>query len=475
MTKSASRTAVGILCAIAALAPAAALAHAADRGFVMLLPTGHYMVGGALAVLASFTALALIPPEPLDRLARWSARLLRLPVDGRVLTSTLSLVVLMLLIWCGLKGSRDPLSNPLPLVIWTVWWVGLTLLVGLFGNLWRWLDPWYGPARAVLAFAGRRHAPPLAVLPRRIGAAPAILVFLAFAWFELIHPAPDDPELLAVVVAAYWLFGFVGVLVFGHEAFTRQVECFSVFFAMISKLAMLRRGDDGALHFNLPGAKALDAASLGLSGTLFLLLALSTVSFDGLMRTFLWLGAIGVNPLEFPGRTVLIWPNTLGMMLAFATLAGAFLGCVWIGQRLAGRRGTLLETGAAAGALVWSIAPIALAYHFSHYLVSFVLYGQYALAAISDPLSNGANLFGTAGYHVLAGATTGAESAWVVWNLQAGAIIAAHVLAVLMAHVVAFRLHGDARRATVSQIPLALLMIGYTVLGLWLLSSPTGF
>lgn len=457
--------------AAAITAPSQAFAHAADRGFVMLLPTGHYMVAGALAVVASFTALALLRPEPLDRLARWSVRLARLPFDGRALTSTLSFAVLALLVWCGLEGSRDPLSNPLPLVIWTVWWVGLTLLTGLFGNLWRWLDPWYGPARAVLAFAGRRHAPPLAVLPARLGAAPAILVFFAFAWFELIHPAPDDPELLAVVVAAYWLFGFAGVLVFGHEAFTRRAECFSVFFAMIAKLAVLCRDESGTLHLNLPAAKALAAPRLGLSGTLFLLLALSTVSFDGFMRTFLWLGTIGVNPLEFPGRTALIWPNTLGLAFAFAALAGAFLGCVWLGQRLASGGGVT----AAAGALVWSIAPIALAYHFSHYLVSFVLYGQYALAAMSDPLSNGANLFGTAGYHVLAGATTGAESAWIVWNLQAGAIIAAHVLAVLMAHVVAFRLHGDARRATVSQIPLALLMVGYTVLGLWLLSSPTGF
>jgi hypothetical protein len=137
-------------------------------------------------------------------------------------------------------------------------------------------------------------------------------------------------------------------------------------------------------------------------------------------------------------------PNSIGLAGAFLLLSGAFLACVWLGQRLAGAGGTLV----AAGALVWSIAPIALAYHFSHYLISFTLNAQYALAAISDPLSRGWNLFGTAGYHVLA---------------------------VVMAHVAAFRLHGNSRRAVVSQIPLVVLMVGYTVFGLWLLSSPTGF
>ena len=55
------------------------------------------------------------------------------------------------LIAAGLFGSRDPLSNPLPLVIWTLLWVGLALLQGVFGDLWSWLNPWYGPWRLVLA------------------------------------------------------------------------------------------------------------------------------------------------------------------------------------------------------------------------------------------------------------------------------------------------------------------------------------
>ncbi len=44
----------------------------------------------------------------------------------------------------------------------------------------------------------------------------------------------------------------------------------------------------------------------------------------------------------------------------------------------------------------------------------------------------------------------------------------------MLAHALAYRLTSDARSAAISQIPLAFLMVGYTVFGLWLLSSPTG-
>lgn len=43
----------------------------------------------------------------------------------------------------------------------------------------------------------------------------------------------------------------------------------------------------------------------------------------------------------------------------------------------------------------------------------------------------------------------------------------------ILAHLIAYRHFGSARLATVSQIPLAILMVGYTVFGLWLLSAPT--
>jgi hypothetical protein len=162
--------------------------------------------------------------------------------------------------------------------------------------------------------------------------------------------------------------------------------------------------------------------------------------------------------------------GTFGLVLTFVLLAAVFLLAVWLGQRLAGSDHTL---GQAAGLLVWSIVPIALAYHVAHYLTALLVDGQYALAALSDPFALGWNLFGTADTPIEAGIVAGADSAWWLWNVQAGAIILGHVLAVLVAHGFAWRLHPQPSRAALSQFPLTLLMIAYTVFGLWLLATPT--
>ncbi len=453
--------------ACATLVPSAAFAHASDNGHVLLLPTGYYLVGGAFAVAVSFLALALLPPNALDRIWRRRRSLASFGDGPRTAVSLLSFVTLAILVAAGFWGSRDPLSNPLPLTVWTLLWAGFTLLQGLFGNLWSWLNPWYGPWRIVSPLLGKRPDSGSRLL-FRLSLWPAFFLFLAFAWFELIYPAPDDPARLALAVGGYWLFSFAAMLAFGYDRWSRRGEFLSVFFAMVARFAPLER-KDGKLFLCWPGAKLMDRAPLPASGVAFVLLALSSVSFDGLAKTFFWLGLFGVNPLEYPGRTALVGIGTLGLVATFVALAALFLFAVAAGQVLAGSD---IPFGRAAGVLVWSIVPIALAYHIAHYLTALMVDGQYAAAALSDPFARGWDLFGTAGMEVSAGIVAGAQSAWWLWNCQAGAIIAGHVLAVLVAHSLAWRLHGDATRTVLSQAPLTLLMIAYTVFGLWLLATP---
>ena len=93
-------------------------------------------------------------PKLLERLSRAQLRARRRsarPADCR--QACCPSLFLAMLVAAGFLGSRDPLSNPLPLTVWTLLWVGLTLVQGLFGNLWAWINPWYGPWRAVLALA----------------------------------------------------------------------------------------------------------------------------------------------------------------------------------------------------------------------------------------------------------------------------------------------------------------------------------
>ncbi len=451
--------------------PTPAFAHASDRGHVLLLPTGYYIAGGALAVAVSFLVLALLPPDALDRFWRRRLPLFAFGDASRTIVSLLSFAGLAILIAAGLFGSRDPLSNPLPLTIWTLLWVGLAIAQGLLGDLWSWLNPWYGPWRIVSRLHGRRgDEVKEARLPAWLGCWPAFILFFAFAWFQLIDSAPDDPARLACAVGFYWLFTFVAMLVFGYRDWSQRCEFLTIFFAMVARFAIVERDESSRLTLCWPGAKLLSAATLPTSGIAFLLLSLSSVSFDGLSKTFFWLGLYGINPLEYPGRTALIGIGSFGLVLTFVLLAAAFLLAVILGQRLAGSRHSL---GEASGLLVWSIVPIALAYHVAHYLTALLVDGQYALAALSDPFALGWNLFGTADMQIEAGIVAGADAAWWLWNLQAGAIIAGHMLAVLVAHGLAWRLHPVPSRAALSQLPLTVLMIAYTIFGLWLLATPT--
>ena len=85
--------------------------------------------------------------------------------------------------------------------------------------------------------------------------------------------------------------------------------------------------------------------------------------------------------------------NTFGLFLAFAALVGVLLarGAARLDSWLAcGRR---LEP--ALGTFVYSIIPISIAFHFSHYLTALMVNGQYALIAASDPFGTGLDLFGT--------------------------------------------------------------------------------
>ena len=447
--------------------PDDALAHASERGHVLLLPTGYYILGGAAAVAASFLGLLVLPANTLDRLAALRLQLGHPPERLGIWTSLLGFGLFIMLVLAGFHGSRDPLSNPLPLTVWTLVWVGVTLLQGIVGDLWRWVDPWYAPVR----LATRLFGGPFARLPVHFGYWPAVVGLAAFAWFELIYPAPEDPAILAIVVLVYWLATFALMLIFGHESWSRSGEFLTVFFRLISRFAIIGRGDrDGSLQICWPGARLSTAAEVPIGAVVFLLLALSSVSFDGLSKTFFWLGLNGINPLEFPGRTALVTVNTAGLALTFAGLATVFFAAVFIGERLVA---SVEPFHRAAGLLVWSIVPIALAYHLSHYLLALVVDGQYALFALSDPFAVGWNLLGTANFEVQAAIATGSDPAWVIWNVQAAIIILGHILAVVVAHGLAFRLHADARKAVTSQIPLTLLMIGYTVFGLWLLASPT--
>ena len=112
--------------------------------------------------------------------------------------------------------------------------------------------------------------------------------------------------------------------------------------------------------------------------------------------------------------------------------------------------------------------PIAVADQVAHCYTLLLVQGQAFVARLSDPFGWGWNLFGTVGFqprYDLVGAG-------FVWYSQVALIVVGHVIAVYLAHLISLRLLGDPRRALLSQIPMLVLMVLYTVCSLWILAQP---
>jgi hypothetical protein len=455
--------------AIGGWLPLAAFAHAGERAHILLLPTGWYILGGAFAVALSFVVMALVPSALFSRMAQFSRSLGDVARPSALWPSAAAFALLALLVMAGYAGSRDPLGNPLTLAVWALWWVGFTYLVVLAGDLWTWVNPWRAAYRLAAMLPGLsrlRTTPPLAY-PERLGYWPAALLLFAFGWFELVYPAPQDPERVAAAVIAYAALTLAGMFLFGEDRWLERAEAFSVFFRMVGWLSPFSAKPAGAgeserlaLSLGLPCRGLLEAGALPASGVAFVLVALGSVSFDGLGRTFWWLGVLGENPLEYPGRSVLMAANTLGLAGTVGTLALVYLAAV----RLGGQTDF--------GRYVVAIVPIACGYHFAHYFPTFLVDVQYALRALSDPFAQGWNLLGARDLHASASFLAHHSTVHAIWNIQVAAIVLAHVAAVFVAHVLALRRHGSVRRALASQVPMTALMVAYTVFGLWLLSTP---
>jgi hypothetical protein len=125
--------------------------------------------------------------------------------------------------------------------------------------------------------------------------------------------------------------------------------------------------------------------------------------------------------------------------------------------------------GELAGQFAHTLVPIAFAYALAHYFSLLAYQGQALGYLISDPLGRGSNLFGTADsgidYNVL--------DATAIWYVQVAALVIGHVCGLMLAHDRALVVYRATREAVRSQLWMLIVMIGFTSLGLWLLSALT--
>lgn len=125
--------------------------------------------------------------------------------------------------------------------IWIIWWVGFSFFVAFVGNVWPLVSPWkiiFEWADAVPRRLGAgKGLELLRPYPDSLGVWPAVAVYAAFVWVELVFLGGTVPSNLALLALFYSGVTWAGMILFGKEVWLRRGEAFSVFFGLLGRFA----------------------------------------------------------------------------------------------------------------------------------------------------------------------------------------------------------------------------------------------
>jgi len=475
--------------------PGTAVGHAFGETFQLPVPLWLYLAGAATAVAVSLVVSAVVVrvPRAVPDYRSW-------PVpDLPARVASAALAVLGMALWYGAIAAGVVIGGitPLPAVLfWIGIWVGLPIISVVIGYPWPSLSPFRTThtilERGVRLIGIQRLDAGLAY-PSGLGRWPAVALLGAMVWAELILPGRDQPGAVATILAGYTLLTLAGMVTFGPVAWLRNAELFEVLLGWFGRVGPLGRrttvaavckgcteGCNPARCVDCPECAVaaepgerrseLRAWFTGLtevergswSDAAFIVLALAAVSFDGLSETAAWgsvLGAILPPVLAVMGPTLgaYLLVQTIGLVGLFGAFMLAFGIGVWATRRLGdpGRRRPLPTVG---GTYASTLLPIAGGYLLAHYLTLLLQGVIWLPTLLTDPTSSVAP-----------------DMSWIpisaVWYLSVGAIVLGHVAAVVLAHRIALK-EAPPGRAVAAGVPLVALMVGYTVLSLWIIAQP---
>ncbi len=483
-----------LILAAGALTPESVAAHAIGGTFELPVPLWLYLAGAATAVAASFGALALT--------ARGASRGVAYPLTTLppiLATATRPVLRLLGLAWwygAIAVGFIVGDISPLPAVLlWIGIWVGLPIVSVLVGNPWPSLSPFRTTFAALEVVARRAGVERLDLgLPYPAGLArwPAV-VLLAFAlWAELILPDGSVAGTVALLMSGYTVLTLTGMLSFGQVTWLRHAELFEVLLGWFGRIGPIGRLAQPALCDGCgeacDPARCIDCAECSVtaddqerspvvrpwvagltdvgrpdaSDAAFIVIALAGVTYDGLRETAAGAGLFGaVYPvvagvLGATSAATFLLAETLQLVIVATAFVAAFMGVVAVGRLLIGDRPST-PLGNDLGRYAVTLLPIAGGYVIAHYLTLVIQGVVWLPSLLLDPLMSLAP-------------QVDAIPVAAVWYLSVGAIVIGHVAAIALAHRLA---RQDApARATWVGLPMVALMIGYTVLSLWIVAAP---
>jgi hypothetical protein len=458
---------------VAALAiPASAQAHGIVGRANLPIPVWLFSWTAAIVLVVSFVALSTLWTTP--QLQKQHRRaLVRLPAVLEWLACLVGVGLFALVVYSGFAGAQVTQANFSVTFIYVVFWVGVPLASVLFGDVFRAFSPWRTCARALSALmrairGGRRREPPLRY-PEWLGMWPSVATIVGFAWLELIYvPADrDHPATLAVLSLAYFLVALAGMMLFGVEEWSGRADGFAAYFNLMSRLSAVVRDEDGVICLRRPLSGITDLQIR--PGTVALICSIiGTTTFDGFSNGGVWrnlepsLQSVFAD-LGLHQTPALELAYSVGMLFCLGLIAGVYrLGIAGV-HSVSSRYGTRQLTHAFAHTLV----PIGFAYVLAHYFSLLIWQGQAIGYLASDPLGNGANLFGTSSYQI----DYNIISFAAIWYVQVAALVTGHVGGLALAHDRALVMYDNVEEAVRSQYWMLAVMVAFTSFGLWLLSA----
>jgi hypothetical protein len=457
--------AVGLMVAL----PDAALAHGLVGREDLPIPKWLFGWGATVVLVASFVGLAVLWPKPRLEGVK-ERRVARIPPILDPLCGAIGIAAFVLIVYAGYDGSQTAAANIAEVFVFILFWVGLAVVSLLFGDVFKAFNPWRAAARAVAWAAVKvspKGLPAPMEYPAWLGRWPALVGILGFAWVELVYTGRQDPSHLATLALIYAALQFVGMSLYGIETWNRYGDGFGVYFGLFARISPLHwlRGEL-RVRAPLSGLTSLDIVP----GTVALLCTMiGTTSFDGFSTGPAWTSLAprltdSLRNLGLSQSTALEGALTIGLLGCVLVICALY----WLGvsgMRRENRAG--LGTEVLAGRFVHTLVPIALAYVVAHYFSLLAYDGQRIAYLVSDPLGLGRDYFGTATITV----NYNWISATAIWYVQVAALVGGHVAGLILAHDRALLTFKESRTATRSQYWMLAVMIAFTSLGLWLLSS----
>jgi len=431
-------------------------AHGIGGAQDLPISPGLAIAGAVAALTVSFTVLALAwrnPRYDASTSGRPAPRLLASAVDSTAFVvglRVLGMALFLFTAWTAVLGE-DLLINPFFGMFYVLLWVGVVPASLLLGPVWKALSPVRTINRGFALLTGSDPERGLFTYPARLGYWPAALGLFAFVWLELVYPQSTDLGPVRLWCAAYVAIMLVGGALFG-DTFYERADPFEVYSSLVAKLSVWGRRD-GVLVIRSPLAN-LDTvpARPGLVAVVAVLFG--STAYDSFQDSSVWLR---FTQARLDQAALLDNVALLGFCVGVGVIFA--VGCATTGVGPGESRWSLPDLFA------HSVVPIIVGYIVAHYLSYLVEVGQQTVVFMSDPMSDGSNLFGTSDLAVnywLSYHPTFLATAKVV------AVVAGHVLAVVAAHDRAVRLL-PARHQVAGQLPLLVAMVAFTVGGLYLL------